>query len=175
VLKRHADTVITPLALDVPHRPAQMIESHRLVVTHMPNRNRSGFTFVELLTAMLLLGLLSAIAVPRFRSFKERAYFAAMKSDLGNIRIAEEEYFSEHQQYVTDTASLGFRATTNVKVTITSADLSGGYTAVTTHNLLAGQQCSTKVGKEAVNVPNGDIMCTSLGASGSGAQVPPVP
>ena len=138
----------------------------------MPNRNRPGFTFVELLTAMLLLGLLSALAVPRFRMFKERAYLAAMKSDLGNIRIAEEEYYAQHLQYVTDTSALGFRPTTNVHVTITSADLSGGYTVLATHLLLPSHQCVTKVGKDAVSMPNGDIICSAASSSGTGAPVP---
>ena len=40
---------------------------------------------------MLLLGALSSMAVPRFREFKKRAFVAAMLSDLGNLKIAEEE------------------------------------------------------------------------------------
>jgi prepilin-type N-terminal cleavage/methylation domain-containing protein len=141
----------------------------------MPHSNRRGFTFIEILVAMLVLGLLSAIAVPRFRMYKEKAYVAAMKSDLGNIRISEEEHFALHQQYATDTAALGFRATSNVRVALTSADLMGGYTAVATHLLLTGQECTTKVGKEAASVASGEILCGPAGNSGSGAQVPSAP
>lgn len=138
--------------------------------------NRRGFTFIEILVAMLLLGMLSAIAVPRFRMYKEKAYVAAMRSDLGNVRIAEEEHFALHQRYATDTAALGFGGTSNVRLALTSADLMGGYTAVATHLLLAGQECTTKVGKEAASAPSGEIICGPAGSgSGSGAQVPPAP
>ena len=39
-------------------------------------RRRAGFTFIELLTVVLFIGLLAAMAVPRFREFKNRAYLA---------------------------------------------------------------------------------------------------
>ena len=122
---------------------------------------------------MALFGLLTAIAVPRYRMYKEKSYVAAMKTDLGHIRLAEEEHFAEHQRYSTDTASLDFRATSNVRVTLTSADLIGGYTAVAQHLNLTGQQCVTKVGREAVSVPSGDIICSSGATSGAGGTLRP--
>jgi prepilin-type N-terminal cleavage/methylation domain-containing protein len=139
----------------------------------MSNRRRRGFTFVEILVAMLVLGMLSAIAVPRFRLYKEKAYVAAMKTDVGNIRIAQEEYYSLHQQYSTDTSAIGFRGTSNVRIALTSVDLMAGYTAVATHLNLLGQECVTKVGREAATVPSGEIICgPGTSGSGSGTLVP---
>ena len=74
---------------------------------------------------MLLLGALSSMAVPRFRDYKTRAFVAAMQSDLGNLRIAEESYWAEHQKYATDTTQLELRITTNVAISITSQDVNG--------------------------------------------------
>lgn len=139
----------------------------------MSNHTKRGFTFVEVLVALLVFGVLSAIAVPRFRMYKERSYVAAMKTDVGHIRLAEEEYFAEHQRYSTDTTALDFRTTSNVRLRLTSVDLIGGYTAVAFHLNLPGQECTTKVGREATNVPSGEIVCGPAGSgSGSGTVVP---
>jgi prepilin-type N-terminal cleavage/methylation domain-containing protein len=132
-------------------------------------RQRRGFSFIELLVAMVFFGILSGIAVPRYRAFKERAYLATMKSDLGNIRIAEEEYFAEQQRYATDTSALGFRVSSKVTLTLTSQDLMGGYAAVAIHDLVPGQQCATYVGREATNGNSGAIIC---GATGGGMGQP---
>jgi len=143
----------------------------------MSNRRRRGFTFIEILVAMLFMGILSAIAIPRYRGYKERAYLATMRSDLGHMRIAEEEYFAEHLVYVTDTAALDFRTTSTVRVALSATDPIAGYRAVATHLLLPGQQCATSVGKDAVGVASGMIVCgpvpTGSGTlGGGGGQVP---
>lgn len=130
-------------------------------------RQRRGFSFIELLVAMVFFSILSAIAVPRYRGFKERAYLATMKSDLGNVRIAEEEYFAQQLRYATDTAALEFRVSSKVTLTLTSQDLMAGYSAVATHDLAPGQQCATYVGRDATNGNSGSIICgPALGGIG---------
>jgi prepilin-type N-terminal cleavage/methylation domain-containing protein len=64
--------------------------------------NRSGFTVLELVMVMVILGLLAAIAIPKFVNTKERAALAAMKSDLRNLVTVEESYFVENLRYTTD-------------------------------------------------------------------------
>ena len=61
-----------------------------------------GFTLIELLVVVLIIGVLSAIAIPRFAGTKERAVVASMKSDLRNLVTAQEEFFSDHQTYASD-------------------------------------------------------------------------
>ncbi|HEX7124077.1 MAG TPA: prepilin-type N-terminal cleavage/methylation domain-containing protein [Gemmatimonadaceae bacterium] len=135
----------------------------------MATRKRTGFTFIELLVAMALLGLLSAIAVPRYRGFKERSYAAAMKSDLGHLRIALEEYWAENQRYTTDTTELDFHATTGVQINITSQDVNAGYKAIATHLLLPGEQCYVAAGPDALGTESGAVIC---GAAALGGPVP---
>ncbi len=48
-------------------------------------RDTKGFTLIELLIVVVIIGILAAIAIPRFSATRERAYFAAMKSDLKNL------------------------------------------------------------------------------------------
>lgn len=133
-------------------------------------KRRRGFTIIELLTVMLLISALSAMAVPRFRDYKARALIATMQSDLGNLKIAEESYWAEHFQYATDTSSLDFRISAKVAISITSKDLSGGYTAVATHVNVPGQQCQTAMGKEAAPREPGLVFCGPASGGGSSTQ-----
>ena len=123
---------------------------------------------------MIVLGMLSAVAIPHFRLFKERAYLAAMRTDLGHIRIAEEAYFAEHQQYGTDTTALEAHSTSQVHIALSSMNPISGYSAIATHTLLPGQQCATYSGKDAGSGPSGTIICGSASAP-SGQLTPPVP
>src|SRR5690349_24527051 len=62
-------------------------------------RNRKGFTLIELLIVVVIIGILAAIAIPKFANTKEKAVLASMKSDLRNMVTAEEGYFSDSQTY----------------------------------------------------------------------------
>jgi prepilin-type N-terminal cleavage/methylation domain-containing protein len=67
-------------------------------------KNSKGFTLIELLIVVVIIGILAAIAIPKFANTKEKAYIAAMKSDLRNLVTAEESYFADN---VTYTSNLG--------------------------------------------------------------------
>ncbi|HUF66011.1 MAG TPA: prepilin-type N-terminal cleavage/methylation domain-containing protein [Gemmatimonadaceae bacterium] len=69
------------------------------------SRNRKGFTLIELLIVVVIIGILAAIAIPKFANTKEKAYLASMKSDLRNIATAQEGYFSDYQLYTNMAAS----------------------------------------------------------------------
>jgi len=61
--------------------------------------NRKGFTLIELLIVVVIIGILAAIAIPKFSNTKEKAYIAAMKSDLRNLVTAQESYFADTNVY----------------------------------------------------------------------------
>src|SRR5438132_6028705 len=63
--------------------------------------NRKGFTLIELLIVVVIIGILAAIAIPKFANTKEKAYLASMKSDLRNLVTAEEAYFADSIKYTT--------------------------------------------------------------------------
>ena len=65
------------------------------------NTKRKGFTLIELLIVVVIIGILAAIAIPKFATTKEKAYVAAMKSDLKNLATAQESYFSDNNTYAT--------------------------------------------------------------------------
>jgi type IV pilus assembly protein PilA len=66
--------------------------------------NRKGFTLIELLIVVVIIGILAAIAIPKFANTKEKAYIASMKSDLRNLVTAEEAYFADSIKYSNGTA-----------------------------------------------------------------------
>ncbi|HWR97267.1 MAG TPA: prepilin-type N-terminal cleavage/methylation domain-containing protein [Candidatus Methanoperedens sp.] len=63
-------------------------------------RRSGGFTLVELMIVVAIVGLLSAIAIPNFMRMRERAKIAEAKANLGAIRVTETAYFSEYNRYV---------------------------------------------------------------------------
>ena len=96
--------------------------------------NRKGFTLIELLIVVVIIGILAAIAIPKFANTKEKAYVAAMKSDLRNMVTAQEAYFSDNTTYAASTGALtNYSSSTGVTVTMTSAS-GTGWAATAKHN-----------------------------------------
>ena len=59
----------------------------------------SGFTLVEILVVVAIMGILAAIAMTSFNNSKERAYCASVKADLSSLAQHQESYYSDHQAY----------------------------------------------------------------------------
>ena len=62
-------------------------------------RSERGFTLIELLVVMIILAILTAIAIPSYLSFKDRANRAAAGADVRSIIPSIESYFSDHGTY----------------------------------------------------------------------------
>ena len=107
--------------------------------------NRKGFTLIELLIVVVIIGILAAIAIPKFANTKEKAYIAAMKSDLRNLVTAEESYFADNTTYTTDLGT-AFSESAGVTVTITAAT-GLGWAATAAHNGTA-QTCGIATGNQ---------------------------
>ena len=119
----------------------------------MLSNTRKGFTLVELLIVVVIIGILAAIAIPKFATTKEKAYLATMKTDLRNLVTAQEGYFSDNQAYTTDTAAMGFTASKNVSIdaiTLATAG-SAGYSAEASHSLTGAKVCEVQVGGSVVS------------------------
>jgi prepilin-type N-terminal cleavage/methylation domain-containing protein len=104
-----------------------------------------GFTLIELLTVILIIGALAVIALPKFVNTRERAYLAAMRSDLRNLATAEENYFSEFYTYTTSVSSLRVNISRRVTLYIPDADLTG-WRATATHEAAPGRVCEIYYG-----------------------------
>lgn len=125
---------------------------------------------------MSIFGVLSAISVPKYRLLREKAWTATLKADLGELRIAEESYWAEHQRYSPDSSQIDWRSTSDVSVVISSADFSVGFQATARHASMPSTDCAMYVGRESVlGIPSGDIVCGPAVGSGPSTGAPPTP
>ena len=131
-------------------------------------RDRKGFTLIELLIVVVIIGILAAIAIPKFSATREKAYIAAMKSDLKNLASQQEIYYSDNYSYTSDVAQatgLGFVASDAVTIVINSSNT--GWSGLASHTALTGGEgCAIYYGEgvtladHGVGAP-GEIGCTT--------------
>ena len=128
--------------------------------------NRKGFTLIELLIVVVIIGILAAIAIPKFAATKEKAYLASMKSDLRNLATAEEGYFADNTSYVNPVAAnlppaapaplldVGGNVifVPSAGVSINGAAVGGGWSATATHAQTA-KRCAIFIGQAAPLAP----------------------
>jgi len=102
--------------------------------------SRKGFTLIELLIVVVIIGILAAIAIPKFANTKSKAYITAMKSDLRNLVTAEEAFFSDSSKYTAQLSDLKYQSSTGtIAPTITTG--AGFWTATNAHTQLPTTVC----------------------------------
>lgn len=78
-------------------------------------KSRTGFTLIELMIVVAIIGILAAIAIPNFLTFRLKAKISEAKSNLGSIRIGEEAYNTEEDTYYGPIAQYPANAPTTTK------------------------------------------------------------
>jgi len=122
---------------------------------------REGFTLIELLIVVVIIGILAAIAIPKFSSTREKAFLASMKSDLRNLATLQDIYHNSNFTYSTNASDLAFVNSDAVVVTISEAT-GTGWAATSVHLGFPGEECelvqgdATPVGPASVE---GQIAC----------------
>ena len=66
----------------------------------LAQRFGQGFTLIELMIVVAIIGILAAIAIPNFIKFQCRSKQSEAKSQLKSMYVAQESYFAEHDVYV---------------------------------------------------------------------------
>jgi type IV pilus assembly protein PilA len=125
-------------------------------------RPRHGFTLIELLIVVVIIGILAAIAIPKFASTKGTAEAAALHEDLRNLATAQESYFYNYAVYSMSASTLQLNTSPGVTVTITTASATG-WSASASNPLAVPGTCAVFYG--TVSNPatpattEGDIAC----------------
>jgi type IV pilus assembly protein PilA len=85
-------------------------------------QRKEGFTLIELMIVIAIIGILAAIAIPQFSAYRTRSYNSAAQSDLRNMATAEEAYYVDQSKYTGDETKLasgtyGYQQSKNVTIT----------------------------------------------------------
>lgn len=126
--------------------------------------DNKGFTLVELIIVVVIIGLLVSIVVPKFANGKERAIVTSMRGDLHNLLAAQEGYFSNAQTYYNGALpNPGLPYNTSPGVTVTLSGVTASGWGATAAHFATGRTCAIYVGTTAPPAPasaEGQIACT---------------
>ena len=119
-------------------------------------RSEKGFTLIELLVVMIILAILTAIAIPSYLSFKDRANNSAAAADVRSIIPSVESYFSDNGTYANMTVA-GLQASYDQAINLSMYTLGAGTQSATSYCIQATSQNKTasKAGPPAQIVVGG--------------------
>ena len=129
---------------------------------------KKGFTLIELLIVVVIIGILAAIAIPKFSNTKDKAKLASVKTDIRNYMTAEEAYFSDNQTYgtyaqLTEGTVYDFALSPGNASTASTAE-AGGYTLTVENSSISKgiKSCSVEAGTSATTSADaGVIKCVA--------------
>lgn len=112
---------------------------------HERRRERGGFTLIEVLVVVAIVGILAMIAIPRYADSRSQAFKSAAISDLRNLSTSQELYWTDDTGYGDDLEALNVLASKGVDLVITTAS-SDGWAAQASRSFLPAVTCGIYYG-----------------------------
>ena len=104
------------------------------MIQKLRGSNEKGFTLIELMIVIAIIGILAAIAIPNFVSYRQRSYNSAAQSDLKNAITAQEAYYVDWSTYSDNATKLAVGGWVNTsKVTFGLTGNTVGYSMSALH------------------------------------------
>ena len=116
-------------------------------------KREKGFTLIELMIVIAIIGILAAIAIPQFNAYRAKGYMAAVRSDVKNAYTAAMSFYADNPTAADLTmlnlTNNGYRATLGVTVTVTGGN-SNSFS-------LSGNHAQLSAGGSYVMAANGAV------------------
>ena len=107
-------------------------------------KNHRAFSLVELIIVVVIIGILAAIAIPKFSSVKQKGYKTQAIAELQSLKTAEETFFTDSNRYGALTELSGFSHTSSVGMPTVSPSTSY-WQATVTHPQIPAMTCAIAV------------------------------
>ena len=143
------------------------------MLNKLRNRNaKKGFTLIELMIVIAIIGILAAIAIPNFIAYRDKAFCSAIEQDASNILAALSCYFSEPtniQCYsinsLINDSTCGFELNAKVGATLNAM--------LTQTGVSDGAWWKIQVTDSSTRCPRGNYYTTYMGTSLQGGWTKP--
>jgi len=126
----------------------------------MQMQSKKGFTLIELLIVVVIIGILAAIAIPKFANTKDKAKLASVQTDIRNLMNTMEVAASNNNNEFTTPAATDYNLSTGNTVAFSNVTPAGYSIQVDNASIVgAVKSCKVSVGAAATPATDGKITC----------------
>lgn len=137
--------------------------------------NNKGFSLIELMIVVAIIGILASVAVPNFQKFMAKSKQGEAKSNLSALYTAEKTFFGEWNSYFSDFRDIGFSPEGELRYNV-GFNAAGAVTLPANYPIVAGNSSAGPNNTAAATEINTGVFCVPNGtavAPGNGGSLSP--